>query len=144
MADITELANTLSYDVITSRYAAASERVSDAKAELDLMKGVLKYKVAHETEGNQRTSTPHEASGETLNTTIRTIGAYRVQLRESMSTSFNVEGLRETLQAKIAEALVEGDSQVSRRDMLRELLAMLDGYKVYKKSEKFDISTVQE
>ena len=142
MAQIAELAEALSYDVITARFAAASEAKSDASAEADLMKEVLKYKISHDTTGVNRTSVAHEASGETLNTAVRTIGPYRVQIKDTLSSGFNVNGLRERLQADIAQALAEGDTQVSRRDQLRAMLILLDEFKTYTKSERFDISTI--
>lgn len=141
MARIEEIAGQLSYQELAIRYAVASESKSDATAEIALLKDVLNYKLSHETEGVDRSSKLHEASGEQLSTLVFNIGPYKAQIKEGITAGFDSNTLIERLQAMIAETIAQGDRQVSRRDLLREVMQLVDSCKTYSKRETTEITT---
>jgi hypothetical protein len=140
MARIEEIAGQLSYQELAIRYAVASESKSDATAEIALLKDVLNYKLSHETEGVDRSSKLHEASGEQLSTLVFNIGPYKAQVKEGITAGFDSNALIERLQAMIAETTAQGDRQVSRRELLREVVQLVNSCKTYTKKETTEIT----
>lgn len=140
MARIEEIAEHLSYQELAIRYAVASENKSEATAEIALLKDVLNYKISHEAEGVNRSTKLHEISGEQLSTLTFEIGPYKAQIKEGITASFDSNALIERLQAMIAETIAQGDSQVSRRDLLREMMQLINSCKSFSKKSTTEIT----
>lgn len=141
MTNIEEMAQQISYEELAIRYAVASESKSEATAEIALLKEVLRQKLSTQTEGINRTTKLHEASGNQLSTLTFEIGPYKVRIKEGVTASFNSDGLIERLQAMIAETVALGDTQVSRRELLREIMQLVNSSRVFTNKETTEITT---
>lgn len=139
MARLDELANELSYAQIATMYAEASDNKSEASAILSMLKKVIEIKLSND-ENAETTQRTHTESGEDLNTTTLPIGPYKAKIREGLAMECDFKNVQDKISSLWAQNIAAGDREVSERQILRDVLDILEESKEFKPRKTIEIT----